>query len=338
MRRKTLITILSGGDTLPPSCVVTSSSGGIVAGAFSVTFTFSEIVTGFAVGDIAAKQNGVAASIASNFSGSGALYTATITPTEAGTITVEVGAGVCVDTAGNANTASNTFSIISIVGSVRFMQFTNAAIMFKDAARTTPVTADGDQVKGVTDGSSSPTHSVASTTGPTYKVNIIGGALPALYFNGATPNYLTTAADIIAGGPYTRIIGVKSDTDTFIGLHGGATAASRVWDNPTDTVNFSTDIVNYAAEPITRENWTIHVIQNTGTNLRVRHPNSANWFSVAKSAYTPLMTEFMTARGSAGPHFTGYGAFDFVFPSVISDAGINAICAYENTILSNLFF
>ena len=57
--------------------------------AYPVTITFSETVSGFVVGDISVS-NGTAA----NFSGSGANYTATITPTADGTVTVSIAAGV----------------------------------------------------------------------------------------------------------------------------------------------------------------------------------------------------------------------------------------------------
>jgi hypothetical protein len=75
-----------------------------------VTFTFSETVTGFAVGDITVG-NGTAG----NFAGSGKTYTADITPAAGGAVTVDVAAGVCVDLAGNPNTAATQFSVTSYV-------------------------------------------------------------------------------------------------------------------------------------------------------------------------------------------------------------------------------
>ena len=85
---------------------VSSAAGDPVYAAFSVTFTFSEDVTGFIIGDITVG-NGAA----SNFVAvSGSIYTADITPTTAGAVTVSVGAGVCQDAVGNPNEASNTLS------------------------------------------------------------------------------------------------------------------------------------------------------------------------------------------------------------------------------------
>lgn len=63
--------------------------GATVNGAFTATFTFSESVSDFVLGDITVT-NGTA----SSFSGSGTTYTATITPTAEGTVTVSLLAGV----------------------------------------------------------------------------------------------------------------------------------------------------------------------------------------------------------------------------------------------------
>ena len=74
--------------------------------AFTATFTFSEVVTGFVLSDIALVN-----ATASNFvSANAPVYTARITPTADGTVTVDVAAGVATDATGNANTAANQAS------------------------------------------------------------------------------------------------------------------------------------------------------------------------------------------------------------------------------------
>ena len=70
--------------------------------AFPVTITFSEAVTGFELGDITVG-NGAA----SNLSGSGTTYTADITPTGAGNVTIDVAAAVAQDVASNDNEAAS---------------------------------------------------------------------------------------------------------------------------------------------------------------------------------------------------------------------------------------
>ncbi|MBR9825298.1 MAG: autotransporter outer membrane beta-barrel domain-containing protein [Alphaproteobacteria bacterium] len=94
-------------DGTAPGVSIATTSSDPVSGVFSVTVTFTEAVTGFAVGDIAVG-NGAA----DNFAGSGDTYTADITPASDGSVTVDVAAGVAQDAAGNDNTAAQ-FSIES---------------------------------------------------------------------------------------------------------------------------------------------------------------------------------------------------------------------------------
>ncbi|MCP2671226.1 choice-of-anchor D domain-containing protein, partial [Maricaulaceae bacterium EIL42A08] len=95
-------------ETGLPAVAITTTSADPVSGVFSVTFTFDEAVTGFAVGDITVGNGS-----AGNFAGSGDTYTADITPAADGTVTVDVAAGVAQDAAGNDNTAATQFSIES---------------------------------------------------------------------------------------------------------------------------------------------------------------------------------------------------------------------------------
>ena len=72
-------------------------------GPFTATFTFNEPVNGFALGDITVG-NGTA----SAFTGSDgdSVFTALITPTAHGDVTIDVAAGVAQDLAGNNNTVA----------------------------------------------------------------------------------------------------------------------------------------------------------------------------------------------------------------------------------------
>ena len=80
-------------------------------GAFDLTITFSETVTGFAATDLMVTGEATAA-----VSGSGSGYTATITPNanKEGDVTVKVKANVVTDGAGNNNTASTVTGNIHI--------------------------------------------------------------------------------------------------------------------------------------------------------------------------------------------------------------------------------
>ena len=113
--RDALAELLAGGgaelscvdaDTSAPTVTITSSASAPVNGPFSITITFSEPVTGFDLGDLVV-DNGTA----SNQQGNEASYTATITPTASGTVTVDIPAGAAEDSAGNPNSAATQFSI-----------------------------------------------------------------------------------------------------------------------------------------------------------------------------------------------------------------------------------
>ncbi|MYG63846.1 MAG: hypothetical protein F4158_04630, partial [Synechococcus sp. SB0675_bin_7] len=77
--------------------------------AFTATFTFTEAVMGFAAGDIQVTNGG-----ASNFSESedapGTVWTAVITPSAKGEVTVSVAQGAAEDAAGNASAAATASS------------------------------------------------------------------------------------------------------------------------------------------------------------------------------------------------------------------------------------
>ena len=90
-------------------CIQLSPSTGpsdVQTGAFDISITFSESVVRFVQRDIAVGNGSVTA-----FSGSGASYTATITPAASGTVTVDVPKNVAQDYAGNGNRAAVQFTV-----------------------------------------------------------------------------------------------------------------------------------------------------------------------------------------------------------------------------------
>src|SRR5512146_1177613 len=97
-------------DTTPPTVTITSPASFLVAAAFTCTFTFSENVTGFTVEDITVG-NGSAGTFATV---NEKTYAAVITPTAMGTVTVDVAADACQDSAGNNNAAATRFSIVYV--------------------------------------------------------------------------------------------------------------------------------------------------------------------------------------------------------------------------------
>ena len=79
-------------------------------GAFDTTITFTEAVSGFAQSDVA--LTGSAASITTwSANNNKTVYTATITPTASGTVTINVAANVAKDAANNPNTAATAKTV-----------------------------------------------------------------------------------------------------------------------------------------------------------------------------------------------------------------------------------
>ena len=97
-----IITVHRATDRTRPTVAIRSEAAAPVRGPFEVTIGFSESVYGFALTDIVVS-NGTASDFDST---SARASTVKITPEETGEVTVEVGADVAVDRAGNGNRAA----------------------------------------------------------------------------------------------------------------------------------------------------------------------------------------------------------------------------------------
>ena len=95
-------------DTEAPTVSISGAPASAdLGGSFNLTVTFSEDVTGFTAGDITASN-----AIVAGLSGSGAIYTVTLTASASGgVITVMVPADVVIDAVGLGNLASNSVAI-----------------------------------------------------------------------------------------------------------------------------------------------------------------------------------------------------------------------------------
>ena len=96
-------------STEPPGTLtvtIASEASEPVSGPFQITVTFSEPVTGFELQDLVVGNGR-----ASELQGNQASYTATVTPTASGAVTVDIATGAAEDSAGNPSAAANQFSI-----------------------------------------------------------------------------------------------------------------------------------------------------------------------------------------------------------------------------------
>lgn len=102
---------------------------------------------------------------------------------------------------------TSTFNPLSITGCVGWWDMSDITSLWKDAARTSAVSADGDIILGVTDKSGAGKHLSVAANGPTYKPGI-QNSLSVARFDG-TNDTLANAA-ISADASHTWIaVGVK---------------------------------------------------------------------------------------------------------------------------------
>ena len=93
-------------DGVAPSLTISGVPGTITrGGSFVATFTFTETVTGFEASDIALTNATMGA-----LTGSGAVYSATITPDDRGDVTVSVADGAARDMTGELSVAATAFA------------------------------------------------------------------------------------------------------------------------------------------------------------------------------------------------------------------------------------
>ena len=102
-------------DRVSPSVNLTVPSD-VQTGAFDVTITFTEAVSGFEQSDVSLSGTATASITAWNTTDN-ITYTATITPTASGTVTLSVPAGVATDVASNPNAASATQTVTVLLPS-----------------------------------------------------------------------------------------------------------------------------------------------------------------------------------------------------------------------------
>lgn len=123
-------------DFSAPNLVIIGP-GTTVSDIFSVTFTFSEDVTGFEADDVTVTDG-----TKGSFWGQGSSYTLNVTPTDLGTpVTINVAADVSEDSAGNTNTAARQLSVATLAPDTTAPTVTLASNAVAPHSGVFPVTA-----------------------------------------------------------------------------------------------------------------------------------------------------------------------------------------------------
>ena len=287
-------------DNTAPTVAITVPS--TTSAAFTATFTFSEAVTGFVLSDIALVN-----ATSSNFTvTNAAVYTALITPTEEGTVTVNVAASVAEDLAGNDNTAATEVS---------------------STYDTTDTTAPGVTSIEHQKPSSSPTHEDSLTWRVTFDEAVsnvdaadfeVSGTSATLAVTGSGTTYEVTAsggnlADLdatvtlsFAGGQDIEDAAANDLTDTAPTVTNENT---YVVDNTAPTVEID-DVPGTSSAPFTA---TVTFSEDvTGfilSDIALGNATASNFVSANAPVYTALITP--TEEGTVTVNVAASVAEDF---------------------------
>ena len=272
-------TITGTVDTTAPSVTI-SGVPAISDAPFTATFTFSEAVTGFAVGDIT-LGNATASSFTST---STTVYRALVTPTAAGAVTVDVPANAAQDAAGNGNTAATRASSTYTGSATRGVTvFATVLTSLRAATGTYTVVLDSQPTANVTvtpsrTGSTDVTFSPATLTFTALNWNTVQPVTVTAAQDSDAVDDSATISHAVTGGDYVGVtvesvvVRVNDDesVDTVPGVPtdlsastGGDTRINLSWTAPGD--DGGSPITGYKIEvsPDGNANWT-GLVANTG--------------------------------------------------------------------------
>ncbi|WP_419226889.1 Ig-like domain-containing protein [Alteromonas sp. OM2203] len=298
-------------DATAPSVAITSNAtGSVINNAFTATFTFSESVTGFTASDVIAMN----ATVGAMSSSSGAIYTAVVTPTSDGTVTLDVAANAAQDAAGNNNGAAPTFtttfdatppSVVitsNVAGSTTNSAFT-ATFTFSESVTgfaLADITASNASVSNVTAVSSSVyTATITPANDGVVTLDIAAGvAQDSAGNNNTSAAQFTTTYD--ATSPTVAI----SST-----ISGGVTNSAFV-----ATFTFSEDVTGFVTSDITANNATVGTLSTISGSVYTATITPVSDGAVSINIPANVAQDAAGNVNTAAPSFAT--SFDATAPSV----------------------
>ena len=248
---------------------------------FTATFTFSEAVTGFAVGDIT-LGNATASSFTAT---STTVYTALVTPTASGTVTVAVPANAAQDAVGNGNTAATVATTI----------YTPPAITI--VAGTSPVTEGTSAVftlsrAGSTTAALTVNVTVSETGGDMVAASNEGARTVAFLANSATATLsVATASDSVDEANSVVTATISADTGSPASYSVGTPASAMVTVEDNDTRGVTVSATALTVNEDTTGTYTVVLDSQPTANVTVtpsRTGSSDVTFSPATLTFTAL--------------------------------------------------
>lgn len=220
--------------------------------------------------------------------------------------------------------SSAAFSPLSITGLVGWYDFSNVSTLWQDTGRTSAITADGQIIKGVTDGSTSGFHLSEATNGPTYKTAIqntnsiarfdgIDDKLASTAFTVSQPNTLLFVGKVIAhvGGENERFVNGETSNQIVYRSDG-----SGNWSYYAGTLQDGSISAGTAYHQVTA------VFNGASSSLRADAVSSSSG-NPGTNALTSLVL------GAGGVEFANIEIGEWIMYNVaLSDANRDAVEAY----------
>ena len=248
---------------------------------FTATFTFSEAVTGFAVGDIT-LGNATASSFTAT---STTVYTALVTPAAAGAVTVDVPANAAQDAAGNGNTAATRASSTYAVPAITIV------------AGTSPVTEGTPAVftlsrAGSTTAALTVNVTVSETGGDMVAASNEGARTVTFLANSATATLsVATASDSVDEANSVVTATISADTGSPASYSVGTPASAMVTVEDNDTRGVTVSATALTVNEDTTGTYTVVLDSQPTANVTVtpsRTGSSDVTFSPATLTFTAL--------------------------------------------------
>ena len=270
----------------PPTCVITSSDYIISRGeTATITFTFSEIVTGFTAADISVSNGSISTPLTTN---GGLTWTAIYTPTvdiESATNLITVDNSGVTDSAGNTGTdvtnsqnySVDTLSptITSIVRQIPSVATTNAdTLTFRVTFREAVQNVDANDF--IVTGTSATISTVSAVSGNTYDVTVSGGDLATL--NGTIQFALSAGQNISdsVNNSLTNLLPTSINNSTYVLDNFTATPMLALM---LDTGNSTTDAIT------SNGNITVSGLES-GATWEFSTDNATTWTSGTGSTFS----------------------------------------------------
>jgi Ca2+-binding RTX toxin-like protein len=178
-------------DTIAPSVTLSSTAPATLdENPFSVTATFSEIVTGFTTSDITIVGGTIITNSLTTTDG-GKTYTFNVTPTVDGTLTIDIAANTATDIAGNNNTVAN--QLTRTVSLVNYINGTSGSETLSPSNKKDIVSAGDSDDTFTALFTSLQQNDVVDGEGGSDKFILTGGtATDSLTFNTKNPNQISS--------------------------------------------------------------------------------------------------------------------------------------------------